>query len=171
MRFSQNYQDRTDGVIVIDSAPIDLNPIVRQNETSRVVMQVMRDITDRGLSINEAKKEIQQKFSHLKNIEFLILRMIDQTSPDKIKWTVNFDTLYKSLPEIWSFDTSKQYSGPCFHVVGGKSYVFNLEVYQKVFPNIKREDVVVIEGAGHWVHFEKPQETMDLVGDFLKRID
>jgi len=46
-------------VIVIDSAPIDLNPIVRQNETSRVVMQVMRDITDRGLSINEAKKEIQ----------------------------------------------------------------------------------------------------------------
>lgn len=40
-----------------------------------------------------------------------------------------------------------------------------------MFPNITRDDVVVIEGAGHWVHFDKPFETINEISKFLTRID
>lgn len=45
-RFATLYPERTDGVIAVDSAPVDLNPIVKPDETSRVVMQTMRKVTD-----------------------------------------------------------------------------------------------------------------------------
>ena len=40
-----------------------------------------------------------------------------------------------------------------------------------MFPNYTEADVVTIEDAGHWVHFDKPIETMNLVEQFLARVD
>ena len=36
---------------------------------------------------------------------------------------------------------------------------------------VEGEDVVTIEDAGHWVHFDKPLETIAVIDKFLKRID
>jgi pimeloyl-ACP methyl ester carboxylesterase len=55
--------------------------------------------------------------------------------------------------------------------VGGRSRIYPFEKYQKIFPNIKEGDVAIVEGAGHWVHFDKPLETIQLIADFLKRVD
>ena len=45
-------------------------------------------------------------------------------------------------------------------------------MYKKVFPNyVKDKDVVTVEGAGHWVHFDKPIETVELIKKFLRRVD
>ena len=58
-----------------------------------------------------------------------------------------------------------------YHLVGGKSVHFEFHQYQKVFPNIKRENIVVVEDAGHWVHFDKPLETIQHIKTFLDDID
>ena len=31
--------------------------------------------------------------------------------------------------------------------------------------------VVTVDDAGHWVHFDKPVETIKLIGEFLDKID
>jgi len=40
-----------------------------------------------------------------------------------------------------------------------------------VFTKATQDDVVVVEDAGHWVHFDKPQETKQLINDFLFKLD
>jgi pimeloyl-ACP methyl ester carboxylesterase len=40
-----------------------------------------------------------------------------------------------------------------------------------VFPNIGEGNVVVVPDAGHWVHFDKPVETIKLISGFLDDID
>jgi esterase len=37
-----------------------------------------------------------------------------------------------------------------------------------MFPNNRR---ATIEGVGHWLHAEKPQEFNDLVAEFLQRTE
>jgi pimeloyl-ACP methyl ester carboxylesterase len=63
------------------------------------------------------------------------------------------------------------YKETVYHIIGGKSHQFPFEKYQKVFPNIRRENVVVVPDAGHWVHFDKPLETIDLIYKALNEID
>ena len=47
-----------------------------------------------------------------------------------------------------------------YQIVGGKSLRYELEEYQKVFPRMPESNVRVVEDAGHWVHFDKPLETI-----------
>ena len=43
-----------------------------------------------------------------------------------------------------------------YHIIGEKSLQYDFECYQKIFPKLTREQLMIVEGAGHWVHFDKP---------------
>ena len=55
--------------------------------------------------------------------------------------------------------------------MGGRSKIYPFESYKKVFPTIKDEEVQVVPDAGHWVHFDKPVETVQLISNFLAKVD
>ena len=57
-----------------------------------------------------------------------------------------------------------------FFIMGSRSRVYPDEVYTKVFPGLPTDNLITLE-AGHWVHFDKPLETLDLIEQFLGRID
>lgn len=68
-------------------------------------------------------------------------------------------------------ETLRNESEHVYQILGGKSGRYQFSNFTKVFPNIKEENVVTVEGAGHWVHFDKPVETLELINRFIKRID
>ena len=91
---------------------------------------------------------------------------------EKLEWNVNIDALYDNFHQVPSFDESLRYNGKhIYHLVGERSIQYDFELYQKIFPNITKEQVVVVEEAGHWVHFDKPKETVGLISQFLSQID
>ena len=91
---------------------------------------------------------------------------------DPVKFAVNIDTLKQEFHNVPYFDESLRYTGPALNIVGGNSRIYDFSVYQNVFPNqVDGKDVVTIEDAGHWVHFDKPVETINLIENFLKKID
>lgn len=91
---------------------------------------------------------------------------------DPVEFAVNLHTLRSEFENIPYFDEMLRYYGPALNIVGGRSRYYDFSVYQRVFPNqVDGEDVVTIEDAGHWVHFDKPLETIAVIDKFLKRID
>ncbi|TXT07374.1 hypothetical protein VHUM_03094 [Vanrija humicola] len=67
--------------------------------------------------------------------------------------------------------TSPQWAGPALFIKGGESkYLnkYNIPVCQAYFPNMRLE---TLEGAGHWVHAEKPKEVVELVYEFVNSVD
>ena len=60
-------------------------------------------------------------------------------------------------------------------LVGKNSFQYEIEkdrsFFVSVFPNTRSEDIVHIEGAGHWLHYEKQEETINNVGRFIQEID
>ena len=90
----------------------------------------------------------------------------------ELKWLSNIPTLFDQFDNILSFDESlKSDSKNIFHIVGEKSIQYDFEKYSAVFPEIKEENIRVVPKAGHWVHKEKPEETVELIGEFLDKID
>nr|ODN85214.1 mitochondrial protein [Cryptococcus depauperatus CBS 7841] len=64
---------------------------------------------------------------------------------------------------------SPQWEGPALFLKGEHSRYLNkhtIPVAEKYFPNMKLE----VLDAGHWVHAEKPQETVDLIQAFVKGV-
>jgi esterase len=84
-------------------------------------------------------------------------------------WRVNLDALAANMPELLGFPDPGDavYPGPTLFVAGGRSRYITAEhrpPIERLFPHAEH---AVIEGAGHWVHAERPAEFHDRVRPLL----
>jgi pimeloyl-ACP methyl ester carboxylesterase len=72
------------------------------------------------------------------------------------------DAIILNYDNIIGFDEDKlePYLGPALFINGQVSVKHSDDVYKKLFPNCKIETV---EGAGHYVHTDKPLSTARLI--------
>lgn len=84
-------------------------------------------------------------------------------------WEPNLDMLYRELETIMAFPDlgGASFPGPVLWIRGDRSsYVTDedLSPMRALFPKVRR---MTIHGAGHWVHSEKPEETIAALRAFL----
>eukprot|EP00347_Sterkiella_histriomuscorum_P019495 403341410 len=171
MTLACRFPDRVDGCISVDSAPVDERTNLKFREFTYSVLEFMNSLSNKSLSKDQAIKEAQVFFKNKTQFVALLERNMDPNHKDEVKWLVNAEALFKEYDNIPYFDEQLRYQGPCYHLVGEKSRQYSYSAYQKVFPNITTEDIVVVNGAGHWVHFDKPLETIKHIAKFLDKID
>jgi pimeloyl-ACP methyl ester carboxylesterase len=131
----------------------------------------MSDLSSFDITKEEALQKAKEFFNNEMQFVALLERNMDPNVKTRVEWLVNTEILLREYENVPYFDESLRYEGPCYHIVGGKSKQHPLAKYQRVFPRLRAEDVAVVEGAGHWVHFDKPLETIKLIGRFLEQID
>lgn len=82
------------------------------------------------------------------------------------------DAIYNNLSNIYSIDLYGDYKGTDVQLIlGGNSFKYEADTFDKVFPNLLKENILIIPGAGHWVQAEKPEETIRGISDFLLSLD
>lgn len=87
-------------------------------------------------------------------------------------WTCNLDAIYDNLHNIYNIELYGNYKGTDVQLIlGGNSFKYQPDTFEKVFPNLSKEHILVIPGAGHWVQAEKPEETIRGISDFLLELD
>ena len=94
----------------------------------------------------------------------------DETSENKtVKWGVNLEALQVNVSEILDFEEAvpKVDTSALMHR-GELSFPVTNEEYHNLFPNA---DIWLVEGAGHYLHSEKPLVIGKFVADFLDKID
>lgn len=85
------------------------------------------------------------------------------------EWRINLPVIAKALPALAAFpDLGRaRYDGPTLFIAGENSdYVTaaHLTAARQWFPAARRQ---VVAGAGHWVHAERPAETVAALAAFL----
>jgi pimeloyl-ACP methyl ester carboxylesterase len=84
------------------------------------------------------------------------------------RWMLNLDALDREMSKIVGFpEVEGRFDGPALFLSGGASdYVRpgHRERILSLFPEARFE---TIEGAGHWLHAERPRETEAAVAAFL----
>jgi esterase len=85
-------------------------------------------------------------------------------------WRVNLKALAANMPELLGFpapDDEAAYQGPTLFVAGGRSPYIQVEHRPRIMRLFPAAEHGVIEGAGHWVHAERPAEFLTAVRRFL----
>ncbi|KAL7419664.1 hypothetical protein Q5752_005578 [Cryptotrichosporon argae] len=135
----------------------------------------------------EADRILQKVEPELATRQFLLTNTMTKTSPSGAKhltFRIPLPLLRNYVPQIGAFPftppppdlpgsgsagspTSPTWDGPTLFIKGAHSrYInrHNIPVAKAFFPNMRLETL----DAGHWVHAERPNETVDLVERFVR---
>lgn len=167
MAYACLFPNTIDGLFIMDSRPISN---CDDNTVSSVVLKTVKKVANINLTnrtrndvLQELYKEVGGTITNLLNTNLL--------SEPELKWRVNVKAIEAEINNILGWKDIGVYNGNVRILNGEKSTRFSIDDFKKTFPNIKMRDIRIIQGAGHWVHADKPQETLEEISKFLIELD
>lgn len=172
MRFALQYPEIVDKLILADISPINIG--IELSEMPDL-MKKLEDVSvpPEIQSLSQARiladEQLSKSDINDKSLRAFLLSNLIQKENGSIVWRMNLPVLKDNLDLITQFpyESGSTFKGPTLFVGGGNSDFIRKSDHPdilKIFPNAKIE---YIEGAGHWVHSEKPNEFLKLTVDFL----
>lgn len=149
-------------LIVVDIAPKYYLPHHQQ------IFQGFRSVT---LSSLQSRKDADTQMSTIITdfgVRQFILKNLYRNKDGEFSWKLNLSAIENNIEKVGAgLPEAYSYSGPVLFVGGSKSSYIqpedNADISRR-FPNSK---LVTVEGAGHWVHAEKPADLIATVLEFL----
>ncbi|MBK6267039.1 alpha/beta fold hydrolase [Marivirga sp. S37H4] len=163
MQFAVTNPDLYDKLIVVDIAP-KAYPV--HHDT---ILEGLKSINLTELnSRNDADKALAEYVPE-KGVRQFLLKNLTRDENKNFVWKINLSVIEKSIEAI-SKGLEKHLSTEkdTLFIGGSESHYIKNEdhiVIINFFPNAKVE---MIEGAGHWIHAEKPEEFLEVVMNFLR---
>ena len=161
------YPAEIDRLVVVDIAPAPNPPTllayVRAMRTADLHGVMRRGDVDARLA--ETVHDPAERAFLLQNL------IIDE---DTARWRLNLDAIEREFPEIVGFPAlpaGTAYRGPTLFVAGARSDHIRPGHEQGIRQLFPRARIARIEGAGHWVHAEQPQEFLRTVEAFISSGD
>lgn len=136
MTVACKYPDRVDGVISIDSAPVDESGPSALDWLPLKMLELMHSFSDQGLTRSQAIEQAKEFFEDKPELVFIIDKNLKRNKDDSLEWLVNIDALFKNFQEVPYFDESMTNdTRTVYHIVGEQSKIYEIDQYKKVFPN------------------------------------
>ncbi|GAN04494.1 alpha/beta fold family hydrolase [Mucor ambiguus] len=159
--------DLVSKLIVVDMPPVAMQ-LARNFSNYVTAMKAIEEANPSKQS--EADKILSQYESNV-GVRMFLLTNLKRMSDGALRFRIPYDILGKSLDNIGGFHVPENafYKGETLFIAGGESpYLQPFHEQEKqikqLFPNSKLE---VVEGAGHWVHAEKPDAVLNLITSFV----
>lgn len=146
---------------------VDIAPVAYGHQYAPYI-DAMRGVPLSALARrSEAESYLQDAITD-PGIRAFLLQNLGQDD-DGLKWQVNLDAIEHGMADILEFPgfAGDPYEGPAVFLSGGNSD-FVQDAYrpmiESLFPMAAYQ---VIDGAGHWVHAEKPADVIAAISAFI----
>ncbi|MGH6905787.1 MAG: alpha/beta fold hydrolase [Geminicoccaceae bacterium] len=163
MRLALTRADLVERLVVVDVAP------VAYGHSFAPFIEAMQAVDLAAVQRRaEADLQLQRAIGDPAIRNFLMQNLVKTDAG--FVWRVNLEALAANMPQLLGFpqpDDDAAYHGPALFIAGGRSPYIEAEhrpLIARLFP---RAEHAVIEGAGHWVHAERPTEFLALAQQFL----
>ncbi|KAJ8956242.1 hypothetical protein NQ318_014974 [Aromia moschata] len=172
MLFALKYPELVEKLIVADISPITTSSSFSM--TPDLLMILKKYELPRNISISEARRVVLENLMPtVKNkavLSFLLTNLV-QKSDGSYGWRFNINALLRNFGNISSFPEIHNlvYEGPVLFVGGAKSDYIQKSDYPKIIKLFPKAELKFIDGAGHWLHSEKPAEFLKVTLDFLNK--
>lgn len=164
------FPSRIDGLIVIDAPPINAKGL---SKTSAIMSTLQGLLDIRGMTRPQVMKMLYNAYEDKVIANLIGTNLEYDESNQTVYWKSNLHTIIENFDNVLSFEDCGEYLGEdAFILYGEKSpYKFNFNHYKKYIPNLLNESIYKVEGAGHWVHADKPVVTLNYLTDILDKMD
>ena len=166
MQFALNHPDSVKKLAVIDIAPKKY-PSGHEEIFDALLNLDLSTLEDR----KEAEAYLTEKLEEDAGTIQFLLKNLSRRAEDEgggFEWKMNLDVLHRDYDNyILAAPEGDPFKKPTLFIRGGNSHYVkdsDMETIKMLFP---KAELSTIEGAGHWVHAEKPKELLEVLMNFL----
>lgn len=158
MQLALDHPERIHKLVVVDMAP------VTYPKGDDPALQAMLGVDfDRAGSRKEISAAMAKMVQPQAVIDFLLTNL-QRGKDGRYFWRCNIAVLAEQLTEIkgWAAQTSA-FGGSALFVRGGESDYVLPEYTETINAQFPQAQITTIEGAGHWLHSEKPEAFFEII--------
>jgi esterase len=163
MYLATHHPDHVAKLIVVDIAPKYYPPHHQQ------IFEGFHSVDLASLNSRKAADDQMAKVITNIGVRLFILKNLHRDKDGNFSWKLNVSAIERAIEEVGGgIEENVSFDGETLFISGGKSDYIQSDDYsiiKKYFPKAK---ITAVEGAGHWVHAEKPEALSELVLNFLK---
>jgi esterase len=156
----------TESALVRRLAVADIAPHAYAH-SQRHLVRAMQALDLSGITLrSEADQRLAKTVASASVRAFLLQSLDLKTVPPR--WKLNLEVLGAEMEHIIGWPGTKgQFSGPALFVSGALSDYVLPEHRPAILAQFPAAKFVQIDGAGHWLHAERPREFEQVLRDFL----
>lgn len=163
MELALDSPDLARALVILDMAPRAYEP-----KYPRFV-PLMRDIDLPHIQGRKEAQDFLEKEVDRPTVMFLLKNLVSEEG--KWRWKLNLEALAQNYHEIWKpLQKNRTWPGPALFIRGGNSDYVRDEDRALVGDLFPQATVATVADAGHWLHAEKPQEVLGLMGNWLTSV-
>lgn len=162
MRMAVDHPDRVSKLVVIDIAPKGY-PVHHQE-----IIDALRTLDfDVLTSRRDADAKLEESMPNFMMRQFL-LKSLHRNENKRLEWRFNLDAIEENIEMVGeAMESTAHYDGTTLFIRGAKSGYIKDEDLSLIHDHFPKADIHTVEGAGHWVHAEKPEEMYREICEFL----
>ncbi|MDI9859098.1 alpha/beta fold hydrolase [Flectobacillus roseus] len=165
MQFALNYPDSFSKMMVVDIAP-KFYPVHHH-----MILQGLAAVDLPNLSSRTEANEILKRFEEKEGVrQFLIKNLWRNPEKDnQFDWRINVPVISKNIDVVGhELDNEHVVDQPVLFVRGSESHYIQPEDERRIWEIFPNYELVTVEGAGHWVQADNPQEFIRITREFVQ---
>jgi esterase len=179
MFFAAAYPHRVNKLIIVDISPASYKELLKPSTLVLDHMNIISSLANMNLAEIESRTQADTILAETVKsmpVRQFLLKNLSRNKAGKFEWQFNLKAIEKALPALMDgMDSRAIEKGlsikgfPILFIRGENSEYIkekDVELIKKVFPEA---EIKTVEGAGHWVHSEKPMEFLKVVVEFLEQ--
>jgi len=162
MQLALSHPDMVERLVVVDIAPD------RAEDNHSYIFDALLGMDlSKMKTRQEAEAYLSEKISEVGTRQFL-LKNITREDDGTFTWKMNLPVLWAHFDDILApVQGDRPFDKPVLFIRGNRSdYIKDddLPLIKSLFPQAK---LITVEGAGHWVHADKPGDLLAILKEFL----
>lgn len=163
MQVAMNNPSRVACLVVADIAPVDY-----PQQSNNAVLSALEELSQGAIDSRKSADAVLTKFEIDAPTRGFVLKNLRRLNDHQFDLRLNMQSISANYAtELTRAPVGQSYSGSVLFVKGENSaYIQDRHraVIETLFPQNRIE---LIEGAGHWLHAEKPEQFNNLLSSFL----
>jgi pimeloyl-ACP methyl ester carboxylesterase len=161
MQLALHHPDAVEKLVVVDMDP------GQATDSHRDIFIALRELDFSKVQTREAAEDFLRARVPDQGTRQFLLKNVTRRDDGTLAWKMNLPVLWEHYADILAPVEGAPFDKPALFVRGGRSpYIKETDfaLIRQLFP---RAEIATIEGAGHWVHADKPAELLALLQRFL----
>jgi pimeloyl-ACP methyl ester carboxylesterase len=119
-------------------------------------------------SRKDVEKQLKAKIPEKRIRQFALKNLYRRERGGEFAWRLNLEAINLNMDEVFQgIQSDDLFMKPSLFIRGGDSDYVKYEDFDQIYRNFPKAGIKTIEGAGHWLHAEKPDEFYNSINDFV----